>query len=152
MQKWGKGFTLIELLVAIGILAILMAGMISLIGKGPQQSARDGRRQADLQTIASALELYRHDNRSYPKCSSGNNCNPTNVTALTSGGYLTSVPTDVTSGRNYVYAPSPSGCDPTGTRCTSFVLCTALEKNTTADIRCSGLSCGATCSLAVTNP
>jgi len=43
-----KGFSLVELLIAIGLMSVISAGIVSLIGQGPRQTARDGRRQADL--------------------------------------------------------------------------------------------------------
>ena len=50
-----KGFTLIELLVVISIIAFLsVAGMAAF--SGAQKTARDGRRRADLDAIAKALE------------------------------------------------------------------------------------------------
>ncbi len=137
-----KGFTLIELLVSIGILAVLMAGVVSLIGQGPRQSARDGRRQADLQTIASALELYRHDNQTYPP----------NLAALVPN-YMTATLSDPIAGNLYPYSPlGPAGvpCNPPTTRCVTYDLCSILEKST-AVVSCGG-SCGGTCRYQVTNP
>lgn len=55
-----KGFTLIELLVVITIIVIL-TGIASLNFSGAQTRARSGRAEADLQTIKSAMRLYRVD-------------------------------------------------------------------------------------------
>lgn len=50
-----QGFTLIELMVAISIVAILsVIGLVVFIGA--QKNARDGRRRADINAIATALE------------------------------------------------------------------------------------------------
>lgn len=54
-NKLRSGFTLIELLVVIAIIAIL-ATIGAVIFSGVQGRARDGRRQADVQAIAKALE------------------------------------------------------------------------------------------------
>lgn len=63
-MKNNKGFTLIELLIVIAIISILLA--LSLIGiQGARQSSRDARRKADLESVRSALELYKADNGSY---------------------------------------------------------------------------------------
>lgn len=50
-----QGFTLIELMVAMAILAILaVAGLV--LFTGAQKNARDARRRADVDAIATALE------------------------------------------------------------------------------------------------
>lgn len=53
-----KGFTLIELLVVVAILAILGFIAISQFGNA-QMAARDGRRRADIDTIAKSIEASR---------------------------------------------------------------------------------------------
>lgn len=122
IRKRGAGFTLIELLVVMGLIAVVAAGIVSVIGRGPGQSARDAHRKADLEKISSAMELYRNDNGRYPGAGTWR-------TDLTGGGYLQSgVPTDPVTGADYTYTPSPAGCTTTGTRCTSFTVCADLEK------------------------
>ena len=157
MRK-SKGFSLIELLLAMGLMMMLSAGIVVLIGRGPVQAGRDSRRKADLEKVASALELYRNDNGTYPDCSSGNNCTvaTTFVVSALWSTYMSTAPTDPSSpAREYRYVPLPVGCDAGGTRCTQYVLCTALEKVIAADAACSGAgSCGAgvNCSGSVTSP
>jgi len=60
-----KGFTFIEILVVATII-----GVLATIGVVSYQQAniksRDGKRQADLQQIRAALEMYRVDNSVYP--------------------------------------------------------------------------------------
>jgi prepilin-type N-terminal cleavage/methylation domain-containing protein len=64
--RLGKAaFTLIELLIVITIIGILAVALVPRISQGPAR-ARDVARKADLQNIASALELYFADNSSYP--------------------------------------------------------------------------------------
>ena len=64
-MKLRFGFTLIEILVVISIIAIL-AGVGLATFSGAQKKSRDAKRKADLETIRSALEMYRADNGEYP--------------------------------------------------------------------------------------
>jgi prepilin-type N-terminal cleavage/methylation domain-containing protein len=137
--KSKRGFTMIELIVTIGIIAILSAAVLTLIGQGPQKYSRDGKRQADLETIRSALELYRNDYGGYPQ----------NYASLVTT-YMNSWPSDPRSADGRLYGYLGSGC--TGSLCTGYSVCAAGEKITTAVGSCG--SCGATftCSIKVTNP
>jgi len=99
MKKIIKGFTLVELLVVIAIISILIA--LSLVGiQGARKSSRDSRRKADLESIRSALELYKADKHSYIDVGGGGG-----VDIATGGGagntfrneiatYLSEVPED----------------------------------------------------------
>ena len=51
-----KGFTLIELLVVIAIIGLLSSIVLVSMG-GTRKRARDARRQADLQSIMTAMEI-----------------------------------------------------------------------------------------------
>jgi hypothetical protein len=79
-------------------------------------SSRDARRQADLQTLRSGLEIYRADYQNYP--ASLTNLSPT---------YLSEIPVDP-AGTNYYYRPSKD--------LNSYDLCANLES-----IIVSGSSC-----------
>lgn len=140
-----SGFTLIELLVVIGVITILMG--VSLFGlSGSRETARDTRRKADLETIRSALELYRSDCRYYPLTlvagstltgdGSTPGCSLANV-------YLQTIPTDPIDGRNYLY---------TRTSLYNYTICSALESDDPG-VSCIG-SCGSgvTCNYQITNP
>lgn len=96
------GFTLIEILVVIALIGIL-AGVLLVSLQGVRASARDAQRKADLETIQSALEIYKSTCGKYP-------------TSLTSGGsalkgcgasgttiFLSSVPKDPLQ-KNYTYS------------------------------------------------
>lgn len=61
-----KGFSLVELLVVITIIAVLSVVAYSAVG-GQTGKARNSRRQQDLSTIQSALEIfYIENNNKYP--------------------------------------------------------------------------------------
>lgn len=144
-----RGFTLIELLVVISIITIIMA--ISIFGlTNARQSARDGRRKSDLETVRSALELYRADCGSYPGSlgTSIRGANSSGNTCLTSTTYLQLVPTDPLGNNAYIYRRITN---------TTYELCSTLEQPGSAtSTSCSGggTSCGSgtTCYYKVTSP
>ena len=65
IKKSKKGFSLVELLVVVTIIAILSVTAFVALG-GQTVRARDARRQQDLATIQSALELYFLEFNRYP--------------------------------------------------------------------------------------
>lgn len=103
------GFTLIEILVAATIIAILIA--ISTVSyTSVNKRARDAKRKSDLEQLRSALEQYRTDNGYYPDPGSPSYVNVNTLTELTSGGYISLIPTDPASAQQYSYNPqSPAG-------------------------------------------
>lgn len=133
---------MVELLIVMTIIAILSGLSFFALG-GARESARDGRRRSDLENIRSALELYKSDCNEYPAAvTAGNPIQGTCPNAVT---YLEEVPDDPLAGQDYSYVPS-------GTPRLNYVLCAALETDTTADGDCTG-SCGSgTCSYHVDNP
>jgi len=60
-----RGFTLIEILVVMVILAILATVVVPRLMDAPDK-ARTTKAQQDINGIASALQVYRIDNGSYP--------------------------------------------------------------------------------------
>ena len=110
-----KGFTMIELLVVATIMILLTTvGLLSY--QKVNQSSRDGKRKADLETVRQALVLYRTDSGTYPVTTNFNSM----VSTLNSAGYL-STPTvqDPKNASPYVYSYSSAG--------STFTLTATLE-------------------------
>jgi len=147
------GFTLVELMTVVAIIGILAAISVFALA-GSRESARDARRKADLQAVASALELFKADCNYYLRTSSfpsagsaltGSSCTPSN-----SNRYIEAIPTDPRPGLNFVYRALPSGC----TNCTRFQYWAYLEEAPDLPAGCSAPpSCGSqTCNYCVHNP
>jgi prepilin-type N-terminal cleavage/methylation domain-containing protein len=148
MRK-SKAFTLIELLIVISIIGVLLA--LSVFGlQGARESARDGRRKSDLESIRSGIEAYKSDCNAYPSSLPavgaalvGNGSTPT---CLGTNTYISQMPGDpLNPARTYNYSSS------TGT---TYELCAGLE-NGTGTVTCgSSTACGSgiTCNYKVINP
>lgn len=171
MRQELKGFSLVELLVVISILGFLGA-IAMVIFTGVTAKARDGERIKALQIISQGLELYRSDNRFYPK-STGSNFSPetanfiltsstdlTNCTGRSSAcsvtiSYLKTIPQDSDPSRDYVYSALPSGCDNSTTPCSSYLLCALKESsNTSNDLpSCQSYNCkfGEVCNIGISS-
>lgn len=104
-----KGFTLIELMVVIVILGIL-AGLIVPRIMGRPEEARRMKAKVQIESIETALKLYKLDNGAYPTTEQGLQAliEPPTVGALPKhwreGGYLEKgrVPSDPW-GNDYIY-------------------------------------------------
>lgn len=104
-----KAFTLIELLVVISIIGILIAvGAVSY--QKSVKLSRDSKRKSDLEQVRQALETYRSEEGVYPATASWS-------TDLTSGDYISTIPTDPKSG-TYTYTKGAGA---------TYSLCAALE-------------------------
>lgn len=145
-----KGFTLLELLIVIAIIGIMAT--FAIIGlSGAQAKARDGRRKADLESIRSALELYRADCDVYPNAITYGSAltgtsNVAGARCSTSNKYIGVVPNDPSNGKTYRYAVLGGG--------SSYELCSAIEQVNGASAQTCGGSnnCGSTCYYKVTSP
>jgi prepilin-type N-terminal cleavage/methylation domain-containing protein len=100
LKKTSKnGFTLIELLVTIAIIAIISVVAVALFGN-IQQSARDSKRKAELESIANALEIN--------KTSGGGNYNPIDNTDFGGNSYPGTVAGIASDPQGYPYCISVS--------------------------------------------
>lgn len=142
-----KGFTLVEMLVVMTIVAILLA--ISLVSyAGSRKMARDSKRKADIESVRSALEVYRTDCHTYPATLSFDG------TAQIRGSeaeclnnvYLEDTPADPLSPTySYFYEKDSDSAN-------IYRICAFLEApgNTTS---CTNDGCGSVnCNYEVTNP
>lgn len=151
MSKF-RGFSLIELLVVISIMAIL----ISLSAFGLQQareSARDGQRKSDLETIRTGLSFYKADCNRYPIDETGDDFKTLYGDSFTgndgacgnSNSYINKTPADPVSGRDYHYLSNDVG--------TTYTLCAYLESGSGSTAAgCPSSGCGGVCNYAVYNP
>jgi prepilin-type N-terminal cleavage/methylation domain-containing protein len=85
------GFTLIELMVVIAIIAILALVGLSVFSNA-QKSARDAKRQADIDSIAKSIETSRDFSAQVAQYT---------YTATHISNDFPSIPTEPTSGMNY---------------------------------------------------
>lgn len=86
-----RGFTLIEILIVVGIISIL--ALISTANLLEAQiRAKVTRTQADMRSVATAVEAYRTDYDKYPP----HNDTPCDLTVLsTPVSYITTIPFDI---------------------------------------------------------
>jgi len=111
------GFTLIELLVVVAIIAVLTTiGILSYTQAN--KKARDGKRQADMEQIRSALVLYRTDNGTYPASVDWATMSPIN-TYISATSVKDPKPTPYTQ---YSYTPGAANA--------TFTVCATLEATT----------------------
>lgn len=149
-RKLSDGFTLIELLTVMSIIAILVAISVFSLA-GARESGRDARRKADIESIASALELYKADCNFYPNAIPAPGNQFTGVLcSLGANIYMEAIPDDTLAGQDYTY--QPLSC--TGVNCTRFRIWAALEDPGPVPGGCVGTpTCGSvTCNFCVTNP
>lgn len=120
MRQRRTGFTVIELLVVTTIIMVLTAvGMVSY--QAASRNARNGKRAADMESLRSALVLYRSDTGAYPIGTDFD----TMVATLNNVGYYSSP--SITDPRNeapYLYSYDSDGV--------VFEVCYAEEPGGTA--------------------
>lgn len=150
-----RGFTMLELLIVIAIIGVMST--LAIVGlTGAQAHARDGRRKSDLETVRSALELYRADCDRYPPAgnssgsfsfTAGSNFKLTGTNSSStarcsrSTTYLNLVPSDPTSSGRYLYSVAADG--------STYSLCSYLELHAGMSVvSCGGTQCGTSSSYS----
>ena len=141
-----NGFSLIELLVVMAIMAVAIG--VSMFGlRNSRLQSRDNKRKIDLEQIRSALEIYRADCGKYPlTLTPGGSLagSPPPASCLASNIYMTTVPIDPLTDRNFSYIGNVNG---------TYTLCAALEGGGTGSVVGCGL-CGVSvaCNYKLINP
>jgi len=99
-----NGFTLIELLVVIAIISIIAAFMMPNF-LGVQDRAKEAGVKAVMHSIQLAVESYNMENEAYPM---GSNIPMRELidNYLTQGGYVTSIPKNPFTGKDYTVSDS----------------------------------------------
>lgn len=147
-----KGFSLIELLVVISIMAILI-GLSAFGLQQARESARDGQRKSDLETIRTGLSFYKADCNKYPTPAGGTGADfKTNFGSNFNGNcvaptpvYIEKIPADPDPNKYYYYTSDG----------TTYKICSSLETETgPTPTQCTGANCGtgAVCNYYVANP
>lgn len=96
LSRHRPGFTLIEIMVVLVIIGVLMALVVPQVMGRPDE-ARITVARADLRAIASALDMYKLDNFSYPGTQDGLEAlviKPRGAKHWRQGGYLRKIPVD----------------------------------------------------------
>lgn len=102
--KSNKGFSLLEMLIVMAIMGIILTvSTISYLTL--QQKGRDAKRRTDIESLRTALEIYRSQNSAYPAIAGNNAWAPaSNLNAsLVVPGYMQSIPTDPNQNATYPY-------------------------------------------------
>lgn len=83
-----RGFSLIELMVTIAVIGIL-ASLIAINLQSAKVKGRDAKRKADVEAVASALEIYYAQNKAYPTAT-----NMDGLKSIIYPAYISSWPVD----------------------------------------------------------
>ena len=101
-----RGFTLIEIMVVVFIIGLL-ASIVTVSVNQSRMRGRDSRRMADLDTIRNAVEMFANQNNgTYPGTSGTTYTSAAGagwLTAIVTGGILTTSPVDPVATRAYRY-------------------------------------------------
>lgn len=114
LARSARGFTLIEIMVVVVILAILAAAVVPKIMSEPDK-ARVVKAKTDIQSLETALNLYRLDNFRYPTTDQGLEAlvsKPSSEPAAANwkdGGYISKLNKDPWGGDYQYLSPGEQG-------------------------------------------
>lgn len=142
-----KGFTLIEMVIVIAVIGILMGIAFGGV-RNVQGSARDTKRQSDLKTVQTYLELYYNKFGHYPGDKAGATGNEVNVawgdfrTIMETSGIVQNgakdIPNDPLTVNTYYYSSSKTDDENTtyvlGTKMERGIPSSSVDGNTTGKI------------------
>ncbi|MDP8216970.1 MAG: type II secretion system protein GspG [Candidatus Kaelpia imicola] len=103
LKKNKTGFTLAEI-VAILVILSLLSGVITPQIVKTIKKGRDARRIADIDSLASALQIYHLDNTVYPTAAAWTYSTGAFLGDLTTGNYITQTIEDPKNDATYKYA------------------------------------------------
>lgn len=145
-MKRSAGFTLLEVLVSATIIAVMTAvGMVSY--SSVNKRSRDVKREADLEQIRSALEMYRADNGEYPDTGAGSMTDAQNLGSVLVPVYAPAIPEDPGTTTDYYY----QGIS-TGGVYSSYCICGNLETITTGFQTTCTVTLPAACDYGLKSP
>lgn len=144
LKKRNQGFTIVELLIVIVVIGILAAIVVATYN-GIQQKARNTKRQADMTSLQTQLEVFFQQNGYYPSLGDMNNASwrqanikgldnvaikdPSNTTCdptSNTGNCFVAAP----AAKSYAYAvtdASNASCEAADTNCANYVLTATYE-------------------------
>jgi general secretion pathway protein G len=110
-MKKQMGFSMLEVMVVIAIIGIMMGVMVPVF-MGNDDKARVSAAKQDIDAIATALDLYKLDNRRYPTTDQGLDAlvtPPDNAVNWAENGYLKKLKTDPWGNPYQYLSPGSSG-------------------------------------------
>jgi prepilin-type N-terminal cleavage/methylation domain-containing protein len=149
-SKLSKGFTLIELLVVIAIIGILSSVVLASMNSARKKS-RDSRRQQDLKSYATALELAFDKAGSYPVSATAARVVPASGTSvlqsLVTDGFISSALQDDPGAPSSLSSAEPRYWYVTDATGSTFCMGTTMESGAPSPAD----TCSATQGSAITS-
>lgn len=123
-----------ELMIVVAILGLIVVGALSAY-RLTQQTARDGRRKADLERVRQALEIYRSDLGYYPPAGTGAWTDLTNLENVLVPDFIDQIPQDPKKANTLPYRYKAT--NNSGGQYYGYCIETALESETNPATPCT---------------